>query len=269
MTMYARRSFFLGLCISALWLCAASESRAQWGNPAFMHGSVGGQARRNLYHALKLQGLQIRQQEELARADVARVRSMAQFERRYASLKLPGWSWQSASMATSLARGDGSASASVSLSNLGLTQQDVDAMRAHEESLAQFHSLRREQLERRNPPQRFARASSFQVDRTSGRIVWPALLRDDSRFSDDVRKVNQGLVQWTQDGCDPTSLAAIRVRKTIEKMTRDLSVMQATGVIDQTAYSVACTFLQRTAYETQSAGSEDARDVTANLAWAR
>ena len=95
-----------------------------------------------------------------------------------------------------------------------------------------FRSLRREHLSAEILRSSVASASSFQIDRTSGSVVWPALLRDDSRFSEDVRKVNQGLVKWTQDGCDPTSLGALRVRKTIEKMTRDLLVMRTTGLID-------------------------------------
>jgi hypothetical protein len=270
MTMNVKRSFFLSLYISTLLLGAASESRAQWGNPTFMQHRVGSQARRNLYHALKVQGLQIRQQEELARADLARAKSMIKFESRYTTLKLPGSSWQSANAAASSLVGvDRTQSAAVPQSTLGLTRRDVDAMREHYEALSQFHMLRREQYDRRNPQKQVAGASPFQLDRTTGSMVWPALLRDDSRFSEDVQRVNQSLVTWTQDGCDPTSLAAIRVRKTIEKMARDLLVMRAAGLIDQTAYNVACTFLQRSAYETQCAGNEGARDVTADLARAR
>ncbi len=267
--MSARRSFYLGLCISTLLLVAASESRGQWGNPTFMQHRVGSQARRNYYHALKVQGLQIRQQEELARAELARVKSQIEFEQRYTSLKLPGSSWQSANTAAALSGVDRTQPAAVPQSNLGLTRRDVDAMREHYEALADFHALRRAQFDRRNPPKQFANASPPQVDQTSGSVAWPALLRDDTRFSADVLRVNQGLVTWTQDGCDPTSLGALRVRKTIEKMARDLLVMRATGLIDQTAYNVAYTFLQRTAYETQFAGSEAAYGVTANLAQAR
>ncbi len=267
--MSAKRPFFLGLCLSTLLLGAASESRAQWDSSAFTYYRLGGQARRNAYHELIFQGLQIRQKEELARAELARVKSMIKFQHRYTSLRLPGSSLPSASAPSSLAGGSLAASANVLPSNLGLTQRDVDAMRAHYEALAQFHTLRREEFDRRNPPKHFASAPPVPIDRSSGRVAWPALLREDSRFREDVRKVNQSLAAWTQDGCDPTSLAAIRVRKTLEKMTRDLRVMQATGVIDQTAYNVTRAFLERTAFETQCAGHEEARGVTAELAWAR
>ena len=98
---------------------------------------------------------------------------------------------------------------------------------------------------------------------------WPALLQEDSHFSEDVQRVNQGLAKWAQDGRDPTSVAALRVRKTIKNMMQDLLVMRATGRIDQTAYNVARAFLERTAYETQFTGREGARDVTADFAWAR
>ena len=122
---------------------------------------------------------------------------------------------------------------------------------------------------RRSSQRQVASSSPSFVDGRSGSVAWPALLREDSRFSDDVRRVSQDLAKWTRDGRDPTSLAAVRVRKTIEKMMRDLLAMRATGLIDQTAYNVARAFLARTAYETQFTGSEETRDITANLARAR
>lgn len=267
--MFDKKWVIANLFIGAVLLASASDAAAKGGNPTFMNYHVGGQARRNAYHALKAQGLQTRLQEAFARAELARVRSMMEFERRYASLKLPGSSWQSANATSSLADNGRGQSGTSPDRNLGLTQRDVDAMREHYEALAEFHTLRREQTTSRSPHKRVASSLPGQVDRTSGRVVWPALLREDSRFSEDVQRVEEDLAKWVQDSRDPTSLAALRVRKTVEKMMRNLLVMLATGRIDQAAYNVARAFLERTAHETQCTGSEGARDVTADFAWAR
>lgn len=254
------------LLIGTLLLGAASDAAAQGGNPNYMNHFVGRQARHNLYLQLRIQGKQLRTQEELARAEVARVKSQAKFERKYASLKLPGSSWQSANTAPSLADSESTQSSTVPHSNLGLTKRDVDAMREHYAALADMRELRREQITGRSSRKQVARSLPSQLDRTSGEVAWPALLVDDSRFQEDVQRVNQGLASWAQHGHDPTSLAALRVRQTIEKMTRDLLVMRGTGLIDEAAYNTTRTFLKSTAYETQLADGKESSDITADLA---
>jgi hypothetical protein len=142
----------------------------------------------------------------------------------------------------------------------------VEALREHYDALAGIRALRREQIMRRSPRKQVTRPLPSQFDRATGRVSWPALLTDSPQFREDVQQMNKLLANWAQYDHDPTSLAAIQVRKTVVRMTRDLRTMLGKDLIDKTAYELTREFLENAAYETQFSSRQHSGSITETLA---
>ena len=235
-------------------------------NSSYMYHYVGRALRHNAYQQARLQGMQIRLQQERVRAELAWVKHQNKIERKYASLKMPQSSWRSANSASLPGDSVATQPTVTTSKSLLLDKQDVEALRTHYDALAEIQVLRREQIIRRSPRKQVTRPLPSQFDRESGSVSWPALLTDNPRFREDVQHMNRLLADWAQYDHDPTSLAAIQVRKTIGRMTRDLLTMQVKGHIDKRAYDVTREFLENTAYETQFSRSAESGHVTDTLA---